>query len=853
MVYIVSTLVQFYAVNLLAVYCRLTNLGGIMRLLSLATETTVKYLPAPGVMLLLLAVPGTLPVPLEAEEPGHPVRVVFLIGEDEYESSVTLPDFAAAELEESLFEVTYIHEAPEDPHRFPGLVEALEDADLLLMSVRRRTPPADQLEAVRQYLGGGGGLVALRTSSHAFGMRRGEPPEGHATWDNFDEEVLGGRYEMHYGNRDGTRTRVVSSAAGHPILSGIEEREFVSPSWLYRSRDLAPGTRVLMEGMVVQNGETFTEPVAWTFIDRGGRIFYTSMGHDGDFQQAGFRRMLHNAIHWAAGIPVPPAPADRVFLGGEVLTVDAGDRVAQGLAIRGQFVVAVGSDEEIARFVGPDTVVTRLRGKTVIPGLIETHCHAIRVAREELTQPYVSLDSVGDVQAWIRRRAQEVPEGEWLVVPRTDITRIRERRHPSVAELDAASATHPVIFTAARKHTFNTLGWERLGLMGGGDLPRGIELLRDGEGNPRLMAGGADLLRREMPAPSYSDEETIDSLRKVFRRYNEVGITAIFERATNREGWRLYETLRDRGDLTVRANLTFREQMRTAGQVHRFVNELDLAPRAGDDWVRAGPLKITVDGGIHWGNTYLSEPCGERRARFYALEDPGYRGAINYTVEEMTAVFGEAHRLGWQISAHVTGDAGLERVLDALEASSATAPVPGRRFNLIHAYFPSPELARRAGDLGAGVDTQTYLYYKDSDAIAEVYGQPWAERFIGLREWADGGVPVAINADHMIGLDPDRAMNAFNPFLALYIAVTRKNDHGRVYGEHQKLSRMEALRAVTASAAWLSFDEAHMGSLEPGKLADLVVLDRRYLECPEEEIRRIRPLLTMVGGEVVFE
>ena len=175
------------------------------------------------------------------------------------------------------------------------------------------------------------------------------------------------------------------------------------------------------------------------------------------------------------------------------------------------------------------------------------------------------------------------------------------------------------------------------------------------------------------------------------------------------------------------------------------------------------------------------------------------------------------------------------------------------RFNLIHAYFPSEALAARAKQLGVGVDTQSYVYFKDADFIAKIYGPAWAERFIGLGTWYRAGVPVSPNADHMIGLDPDRAMNAFNPFLMLYVAVTRRDDFGNVHGEHQKLTRLEALRTVTAHAAWQSFDEEVKGSLEPGKLADFVVLDRDYLECPKEEIREIQPVKTVVGGRVVFE
>jgi predicted amidohydrolase YtcJ len=179
--------------------------------------------------------------------------------------------------------------------------------------------------------------------------------------------------------------------------------------------------------------------------------------------------------------------------------------------------------------------------------------------------------------------------------------------------------------------------------------------------------------------------------------------------------------------------------------------------------------------------------------------------------------------------------------------------VRGRRFTLIHSYFPIGDSIARARRLGMCVDTQPILYFKDSDAMAEVYGQNWAARFIGLGDWIRSGIPTAINSDHMIGLDPNHSMNSYNPFLAMYIAVSRKNQKGRVYGDEQRISRMAALRAMTSSAAYMDFNEEKIGSLEPGKLADLAVLDRDYLTCPEEEIRAIKVMITMLDGKVVYE
>jgi predicted amidohydrolase YtcJ len=172
---------------------------------------------------------------------------------------------------------------------------------------------------------------------------------------------------------------------------------------------------------------------------------------------------------------------------------------------------------------------------------------------------------------------------------------------------------------------------------------------------------------------------------------------------------------------------------------------------------------------------------------------------------------------------------------------------------LIHAYFSNPETARRAARLNVLVDTQPAWYFKDADALADALGESRLAHFIGLRTWLDAGVRTALNTDHMFGLDPDSAMNPFNPFLTMYVATTRRSESGRVLGADEAVSREQALRMMTRDAAYFSFDEANRGSIEPGKLGDLVVLSDDFLTCAPESLRRIRPVQTIVGGKVVYE
>jgi predicted amidohydrolase YtcJ len=547
-------------------------------------------------------------------------------------------------------------------------------------------------------------------------------------------------------------------------------------------------------------------------------------------------------------------PAATLYVNGRIVTLDPQERVAEAMAVDDGRLTAVGTDAEVRKLAGPGTKIVDFGGKTVLPGLIETHCHSIGAARAALTGEYQELHSIAEIQKWVRAQAAKLAPGQWITVPRNEITRLEERRFPTPGELDAATADHPVMFVSVTKTVLNSAGWKALGVVDSASTVTGGEVVFE-NGKPVLMRGGQTALQSVMPPflPPPPSALT-DGLKELHAIYNSVGITTIFERATDRAGHDLFRTLAGNGELSTRVRTTFRFSARDAAGVDSYVKKLGLKAGDGDDMVRATCLKITVDGGIHWGTTWLGEPHGEKRTAFYRNTDPGYVGQKNYTQEQMRAIFGEANRLGWPVSAHVTGDGGAMEVLRAVEAVASGQPdIKERRFNLIHCYFPSDEMVSLAKKLNAGVDTQGYLYYRDSDFISRIYGRAWAGRFIGLGAWARGGVPVAINSDHMIGYDPDHAMNSFNPFLMLSIAVTRKNDLGEVHGAHQRLSRLDALRAVTLWAAWLSFDEQKLGSLEAGKLADFVVIDRDYLTCPEDEIKDIRPLRTVLGGRTVWE
>jgi type 1 glutamine amidotransferase len=229
-------------------------------------------------------------------------HIVLMIGEDEYHTWDTLPDFAKRELEPRGYRVTTIQQDSADKNNFPGLVEALQSADLLFVSVRRRTPPPAQLNAIRAHLNAGKPLVGIRTACHAFALRPTDPPAGpnQAVWQAFDPQVLGGHYTNHHPEGPKTTVTVAAEGRNHQILKGLTISQLVGAGSLYKVSPLEPETTPLLIGAIPDQQP---EPVAWThrFGEKRARVFFTSFGHPDDFTNPEFRRLLVNGIAWALG------------------------------------------------------------------------------------------------------------------------------------------------------------------------------------------------------------------------------------------------------------------------------------------------------------------------------------------------------------------------------------------------------------------------------------------------------------------------------------------------------------------------------------------------------------------------
>ena len=558
-------------------------------------------------------------------------------------------------------------------------------------------------------------------------------------------------------------------------------------------------------------------------------------------------RIAMFAVALLSAAPALAADADLILHSGKIVTVDATFSIAEAVAVKNGRIVAVGPTSEVlGRERGPRTQVIDLKGQTVLPGLTDTHMHPLGAALSELITPFAVLRSYADIQNYIRTQAAKTPKGEWIQVPKTFPGRLSELRMPDRHVLDAAT-DHPVFYDASYASAVNTYALNMSGITKATQAPANGRIGRDEKGEPNgILAGRATSLLKGVPTVrTFTDEEQLAALEAMLRRYSAAGLTSIGDRGTNAQTFGLYTRLKEQTRLPVRVVMTARLRP----------NEIEgssWVTGQGDDWLKWGSFKVGLDGGMNAGTAYMREPYGPFGTQLFGFEDPANRGIINFSPSELETVMRTARDKGWQLSAHSQGGGAVDALLATYTTLNNEKPIAASRSHLIHASFMSPEAIASAKRTSTLVDVQPDWLHFDGFSLSKVMSKEAMRYFIPLRSMLQAGLVFAGGSDHMVGWDKNAAINAYNPFLGMWIAVTRKTMQGVVIHPEERLTREEALKMYTISAAYLQHSEKDRGSIEPGKLGDFVVLDRDYLTCPEDQIRSIEPAATIVAGRIVY-
>jgi predicted amidohydrolase YtcJ len=552
-----------------------------------------------------------------------------------------------------------------------------------------------------------------------------------------------------------------------------------------------------------------------------------------------------------------PAP-DLILHHGKVVTVDANFTVSEAIAVRGERILRVGSNSEVLKLKRARTQTMDLEGKMVLPGLVDCHAHPLAASLVEFDHRIPQMDSVQDVLDYFAARAKVVPEGEWLTLRQVFITRLREQRYPSRAELDRVAPRHPLLFATGPDAVFNSLGLQRNGIDRDYVIPDGGPGLIEKDPKTGEPTGLVRTFARFLKIPVIGRQPALadqqDCLAALFRDYNSAGITAVCERDAYPEQVPVYRGLRDSGDATVRVALSchvgsegdpagIQATIQGVARHPLFTNK--------DPMLRIIGVKTYLDGGMLTGSAYMREPWGV--SSMYGITDPAYHGVLFIPQERLQLMVRAAVENGLQFTAHSVGDGAVHALLAAYEEVNKTLPVRAVRPCVSHSNFMSREAVEQAARLGVMLDIQPAWLYLDTRTLLTQFGYDRLRYFQPLRSIFDAGVVAGGGSDHMQKVGSLRSNNPYNPFLGMATAITRRArwHEGQLHPE-ESLSREQAIRFYTINSAKMLFLDNVTGSLEAGKFADLVVIDRDLLTAPEDQIPGTHVLRTYLAGKLVY-
>ncbi len=533
------------------------------------------------------------------------------------------------------------------------------------------------------------------------------------------------------------------------------------------------------------------------------------------------------ALLLACALPLAHAqPADTVLLNGKIVSLDDKNSIHQALAVRDGRIIATGTSAQVKKLAGQATRVLDLQGKTVIPGLIDSHMHAIRAALSYSTEVHwIGVPSIEDALARLRQAASTAKPGEWLVVAGgwTE-EQFKERRRPTQAELVAAAPNNPVYVQWMYGWAMLTpAGLQALNIKSDADLPGGGKLVRDAQGQPTgAIAGGIVPLFDKLPKPTF--EQKVAGTRKFFSELNRVGVTGVMDpggfNMEPSEYQPLFKVWRDK-QLTVRVNYSYFSQKKDK-EFDEFKELTQLLPmKFGDDYLRFNGI-------------------GERVTfSMYNNDKP-----TEADQDKLYQVARWAAQNGMTLTQHWHEDASVGKLLDVFEKVHRDTPIDKLRWSIAHLNNGTEATFARMKALGVAWAMQDAMYLDGDRSFAE-HGEKVLERMPPMKTAMRVGVMIGA------GTDAHRVAD-YNPFIALRWMLDGKSASGRVLrGPQETPSRVEALRFYTLGSAWLAHDEKNRGSLQVGKLADLAVLSDDYLNTAVDKIGKIHSLLTLVGGEVV--
>ncbi len=535
--------------------------------------------------------------------------------------------------------------------------------------------------------------------------------------------------------------------------------------------------------------------------------------------------------------------ADLVLLNGKIATLDRDNRMVTALAARQGRIVASGDEADLAPLISSETQVVDLAGRTAIPGIVDSHCHpdsyAIRLTRWHDLSPELA-PSRGDMLEQIQSVCQTLAPGVWFAGYRFNDQ--KSGGYPTVAELDRVSQGRPLFILRTDGHLglANSAAFAACGIHDAAEDPAFGRYDRHPE------TGRFTGLVRETAAHVFLNHihatDTVDDvangLGTVFDAFLSHGVTSIYNSLTGSLGIQAYQMLKAQDRLNMRVGIIV--SGREEGLVESFIRA-GIRSGFGDDWVKIIGVEWCPDCSTSGRTAAYYEPYqGER----ITGEPEGNTGLLLYELDDLRRRVIEAHQAGLLVMVEGVGDRGIDFALDAIEAALEAHPVEDHRMRVEHCCYVTPPILDRLARLGVVDSSATGFMYELGDAYRGNRGEAAMQWMWPHRTLIDRGIPAPGHSDAWVCTP--------NPFPAMWAMVNRQTDTGQSLDSSQAITPLEALRAYTTLGAYSGREESIKGSLEPGKLADIAVLDRDFFSIEPEAIRDIQVDMTFVGGEVRY-
>ena len=566
------------------------------------------------------------------------------------------------------------------------------------------------------------------------------------------------------------------------------------------------------------------------------------------------RRIFFALLIVAAMVPVfvagrpgaaPQAPADLVLTNGKVVTVDVQRPEARAVAVRGGRIVAVGTEKEIKAFIGSSTTVVDLKGALAVPGIIDSHGHFMGLGESKMILDLTKARSWDEIVAMVREAAQKAKPGEWIQgrgwhqdkwdkVPQPNVDGL-----PYHDALSQAAPANPVLLEHASGHSSlaNAKAMEVSGITAKTPDPKGGQIIRDAKGNPigAFLENAQGLIR--VREPKLSPEEALARERHraelAAAECLRLGVTTFHDAGASFRTIDLYKKMAEEGTLGVRLYVMIGEGNRALaakGAAYRMIG-------AADNHLTVRSVKRFMDGALGSHGAWLLEPYTDLPGSMGLNTDPpgDIKETAKFSIEN-----------GFQLCIHAIGDRANREVLNIYEEALIAHPdKTGVRWRIEHAQHLAAADIPRFGRLSVIASMQAVHCTSDGPWVLKRLGEKRSEEGAYVwRKLIDSGAVIANGTD--VPVEP------VDPMPGFYAAVTRRMKDGTAFFPAQRMTREEALRAYTLNGAYAAFEEGLKGSITPGKLADITVLSRDIMTCPEEEIRSAEVLYTIVGGKILY-